>query len=127
MTRAAAIVLVLALAPVSCVGAATLTVRATMPTRGDVGVCGAPIVRDTLYSPMWLHVRWVGPVGARPELVGRDSLLSWPGAEALWRRTDLAAGVYRMSVWASNRAGAGCDTSYADTALTRPAAVTLKP
>ncbi|MGQ0721039.1 MAG: hypothetical protein ACT4PE_05625 [Candidatus Eiseniibacteriota bacterium] len=119
MTRA---LLALALLTVaSCVSAATLTVRATMPTQGAGPGCS--VATDTLYSPLWLHVRWTGPVGARPELVGHDSLLTMPGAEALWQRTDLASGIYRMSVWASNRAGGGCDSAYVDTTSVRPGRV----
>jgi hypothetical protein len=125
MTR---LLVVLALLSSSCATAATnatLTVRATMPTRGAGPDCtDAP---DTLYSPLWLHVRYTGPVGARPEIVRHDSLLTMPGAEALWQRTDLASGIYRMSVWASNRAGAECFTTYDDTASVRPGRVRLIP
>ena len=124
MTRLAALATLLC---ASCASAATLTVRATMPTLGDAGSCGAPVIRDTLYSPMWLHVRWTGPLGGRIAAPRHDSLLTVPGAAALWQRTDLAAGVYAMSVWASNAAGGGCDTSYADTAIARPARVTVTP
>ena len=109
------------LAVTSC--SATLTVSATMPTLGDAGVCGASVLRDTLYAPLWLHVRYAGPRGA--EVVRHDSLLSAPGAVALWQRTDLDAGIYEMTVWASNRAGAGCDSTYADTASARPSRVTV--
>ena len=61
--------LALTMLATSC-GAATLTVRATMPTLGDAGVCGASVLRDSLYAPLWLHVRYAGPRGA--ELVRHD-------------------------------------------------------
>jgi hypothetical protein len=125
MTRPLAFAALALLAVTSC--ASTLTVRATMPTMGDAGVCGAPVVRDTLRGTIWLHVRYAGPRGARPEVVRHDSLLTSPGAVALWQRTDLDAGVYAMSVWPSNRAGAGCDSAYADTASTRPGKVVVMP
>ena len=124
MTRSLAALALLLLA--SCATAATLTVRGTMPATGMPGSCAATGAPEPIYGPVWLHVRWVGPLGGRAMPVREDSVASWPGLEARWRR-EVEGGVYSMTVWASNRIGAGCDTAYADTAMSRPSRVRVGP
>ena len=103
MTRTvAAIALAAGLA--SPLHAATLALRCTAPAMSNDGSCATPtLIPNESGETITVHFAWQG---ARGE-AGEDSIATTPGMEVDFVR-QLPAGLYQVTVWASDNDGIGC-------------------
>ena len=84
--------------------AARLEVTATAPRYLTAGEC-ANDTTHAIAQPVTMHFRYMSTV--RGGAAGEDSVIAQPGALVEWG-ADVPQGLFRVSAWASNAAGAGC-------------------
>ena len=100
---AAAVAVALAVSAFSA-SAATLALRCTAPAMSNDGSCAEPaLIPNTSGEAITVHFAWQGAHG----LAGEDSIATTPGMEVDFVR-QLPAGLYQVTVWASDNDGIGC-------------------
>ena len=114
MTRALALVAVLAVALASC--AATLSVRGTAPDSVSEGSCQYARTYPARDS-VWVYASAAGRT---------DSLRLAPG-QAFGFAWITPSGIYTVTAWARNTWGASCSSSVVVTAGSRPSPVRITP
>jgi hypothetical protein len=83
---------------------ATLRLSGTAPTQDNDGSCAARVLLPNVSPSVWIHAAWTGPQA------GGDSVFVAIGAPFSIVR-QVPAGTYTVRLWASDVAGASCDTT----------------
>jgi hypothetical protein len=83
---------------------ATLRLSGTAPTQDNNGSCSARVLLPNVSPSVWIHAAWTGPSS------GDDSVFVAIGTPFVIAK-QVPAGTYMVRLWASDVAGAGCDTT----------------